>query len=165
MSRRRAHIAMVGVPIVSHVLASPAVIRELVARGHRVTFANDPFVADLVESTGAELVRCTSTLPVADNNRPADPVSAASLFLDDAVQALPQLRAAYDGDPAKKKPGQQPGPRKRTRRVRSASGEAAAASCVRRTRRGCQRPPDHRGQGGAERAYTQRVHRREPGQS
>lgn len=47
MSRRRAHIAMVGVPIVSHVLPpSLALIRELVARGHRVTYANDPFVAD-----------------------------------------------------------------------------------------------------------------------
>lgn len=39
-----------------------------------------------------------------------------------------------------------------------------AASCVRRTWRGCLRPPDHRGEGGAERAHTERVHRREPGQ-
>ncbi|MEV6864192.1 nucleotide disphospho-sugar-binding domain-containing protein [Streptosporangium subroseum] len=91
---------MVGVPIVSHVLPSLALIRELVARGHRVTYANDPFVADRIESTGAELVPCTSTLPVADNDWPADPIAAASLFLDDAVQALPQLRAAYDDDPA-----------------------------------------------------------------
>jgi MGT family glycosyltransferase len=100
MSRRRAHIAMVGVPIVSHVLPSLALISELVARGHRVTYANDPVVADLVESAGAELVPCTSTLPVADNDWPADPIAAASLFLDDAVQALPRLRAAYDDDPA-----------------------------------------------------------------
>ncbi|MFE9404062.1 macrolide family glycosyltransferase [Streptomyces sp. NPDC006530] len=100
MSRRRAHIAMVGVPIISHVLPSLALIRELVARGHRVTYANDPFVADRIESAGAELVPCTSTLPVADNNWPADPIGAASLFLDDAVQALPQLHAAHDNDPA-----------------------------------------------------------------
>jgi UDP:flavonoid glycosyltransferase YjiC (YdhE family) len=100
MSRRRAHIAMVGVPIVSHVLPSLALIRELVARGHRVTYAKDPFVADRIESAGAELVPCTSTLPVAANDWPADPIAAASLFLDDAVQALPQLRAAYDDDPA-----------------------------------------------------------------
>lgn len=100
MSRRRAHIAMVGVPIVSHILHSLALIRELVARGHRVTYANDPFAADRIESAGAELVPCTSTLPVADNDWPADPIAAASLFLDDAVQALPQLRAAYDDDPA-----------------------------------------------------------------
>lgn len=100
MSRRRARVAMVGVPIVSHVLPSLALIRELVARGHRVTYANDPSVADRIESVGAEPVPCTSTLPVADNDWPADPIAAASLFLDDAVQALPQLRAAYDDDPA-----------------------------------------------------------------
>ncbi|AZQ75044.1 glycosyl transferase [Streptomyces luteoverticillatus] len=75
-------------------------MHELVTRGHRVTYTNDPFVADRIESTGAELVPCTSRLPVADNDWPADPISAASLFLDDAVQALPQLRAAYDDDPA-----------------------------------------------------------------
>ncbi|MDQ1040845.1 hypothetical protein QFZ75_007261 [Streptomyces sp. V3I8] len=100
MPRRRVHVAMVGIPIVSHVLPSLALIRELVTHGHRVTYANDPFVADQIESAGAELVPCTSTLPVADNDWPADPVAAASLFLDDAVQALPQLRAAYDDDPA-----------------------------------------------------------------
>ena len=42
MSRRRAHIAMVGIPAVSHVLPSLEVIREPVARGHRVTYANHP---------------------------------------------------------------------------------------------------------------------------
>lgn len=80
MSRRRAHLAMVGVPIVSHVLSSLALIRELMARGHRVTYANDPFVADRIESSGAELVSCTSTQPVADNDWPTDPIAAASLF-------------------------------------------------------------------------------------
>ncbi|WP_063762371.1 macrolide family glycosyltransferase [Streptomyces sp. NRRL F-5123] len=100
MSRRRAHVAMVGIPAVSHVLPSLALIRELVARGHRVTYANDPAVADLVSATGAEPVPCASVLPVADNDWPEDPVAAMGLFLDDAVQALPRLRAAYDADPA-----------------------------------------------------------------
>ncbi|MFI9594721.1 macrolide family glycosyltransferase [Nonomuraea sp. NPDC052265] len=100
MSSRRAHIAMVGIPAVSHVLPSLEIVRELVARGHRVTYANDPAVGDLITDTGAELVPCSSTLPVADNNWPDDPIAAMSLFLDDAVQALPQLRAAYDDDPA-----------------------------------------------------------------
>lgn len=95
-----AHIAMVGIPIVSHVLPSLEVVRELVARGHRVTYANDPAVADLITATGAELIPCTSTLPVADNNWPDDPAAVMNLFLDNAVQALPQLRAAYDHDPA-----------------------------------------------------------------
>ncbi|WP_062213189.1 macrolide family glycosyltransferase [Streptomyces sp. NBRC 109706] len=101
MARRHpAHIAMIGVPAVSHVLPSLAVIRELVDRGHRVTYANDPAVAELVKSTGAGLVPVRSTLPVADNRWPEDPIEAMGVFLDDAIQALPQLRAAYDPDPA-----------------------------------------------------------------
>ncbi|MEV0059878.1 macrolide family glycosyltransferase [Nocardia sp. NPDC050718] len=94
------HLAMIGIPIVSHVLPSLAVIRELVARGHRVTYANDPAVADLVTGTGADFVPCASLLPVADNAWPDDPVAAQNLFLDNAIHALPQLRAAYDDDPA-----------------------------------------------------------------
>jgi MGT family glycosyltransferase len=100
MSRRRTHIAMVGIPAVGHVMPSLEVIRELVARGHRVTYANDPAVADLIAATGAEFVPCGSTLPVADNNWPDDPIAAMDLFLEDSIQALPQLRAAYDHDRA-----------------------------------------------------------------
>ncbi|WP_280368886.1 nucleotide disphospho-sugar-binding domain-containing protein [Nocardia wallacei] len=95
-----AHIAMIGIPAVSHVLPSLEVIRELVGRGHLVTYANDPAVGDLVESAGAEFVRCTSVLPVADNNWPDDPIAAMTLFLDNTVRALPQLRDAYDRDQA-----------------------------------------------------------------
>ncbi|GAA2735577.1 macrolide family glycosyltransferase [Actinocorallia aurantiaca] len=100
MSSRRAHIAMVGIPAVSHVLPSLEVIRELVARGHRVTYANDPAAAGLVASTGAELVPCASTLPVADHDWPEGAIEAMDVFLDDAIQMLPQLRAVYDADPA-----------------------------------------------------------------
>ena len=91
---------MVGIPAVSHLLPGLEVIRELVARGHRVTYANDPAVDDLITATGAEPVPCTSVLPVADNNWPDDPIAAMDLFLDNAVQALPQLRAAHDHAPA-----------------------------------------------------------------
>ncbi|WP_109278517.1 macrolide family glycosyltransferase [Streptomyces orinoci] len=91
---------MAGIPAVSHVLPSLDVIRELVDRGHRVTYANDPAVAGLVSATGAEFVPVTSTLPVADNRWPEDPIAVMELFLDEAVQALPQLRAVHDADPA-----------------------------------------------------------------
>ncbi|WDO10485.1 glycosyl transferase [Streptomyces murinus] len=91
---------MVGTPMVSHVLPSLAVIRELVARGHRVTYANDPARADLITGAGAELVPCPSGLPFADNIWPQDGIATMDLFLSDAVQALPRLRAAYDQDPA-----------------------------------------------------------------
>ncbi|NEB81696.1 glycosyl transferase [Streptomyces sp. SID14478] len=98
MSRR--HIAMIGSPIVSHVLPGIEVIRELVARGHRVTYADDPVVAEQITAAGAEFVPWTTTLPVADNSWPTDPISVMNLFLDDAMQSLPQLRAHYDEDPA-----------------------------------------------------------------
>lgn len=99
-SHPRAHIAMVGVPAVSHVLPSLEIIRELVARGHRVTYANGRAVADLVTGTGAEFVPLDSTLPVEDNDWPEDPVAAMSVFLDDAIHVLPQLEAVYEDDPA-----------------------------------------------------------------
>ncbi|GII93965.1 macrolide family glycosyltransferase [Sinosporangium siamense] len=100
MSARRAHIAMVGIPAVSHVLPSLEVVHELVARGHRVTYANDAAVAGLVRSSGAELVPYSSGLPVADNDWPEDPIAAMGVFLDDAMRVLPQLREVYDRDPA-----------------------------------------------------------------
>ncbi|MEU9123403.1 macrolide family glycosyltransferase [Streptomyces sp. NPDC048506] len=97
---RPAHIAMIGTPMVSHVLPGLEIIRELVARGHRVTYANTDHAAGLIASTGAELVHYTSTLPVVENDWPQNPIAAASLFLDDAIAVLPQLHAAYDDDPA-----------------------------------------------------------------
>ncbi|MDX6738320.1 macrolide family glycosyltransferase [Actinocorallia sp. A-T 12471] len=98
-----AHIAMVGIPAISHVLPSLEIIRELVARGHRVTYANDPAqpaVADAIRGTGAELVPYRSTLPVADNDWPDDPIAASELFLDDAVSVLSQIAPYYDAQPA-----------------------------------------------------------------
>src|SRR5256885_1326114 len=50
---RSAHIAMVGTPLVGHVLPSLEIIRELVARGHRVTYANAGPVADWLTGCGA----------------------------------------------------------------------------------------------------------------
>jgi MGT family glycosyltransferase len=104
MSRRPAHIAMAGIPAVSHVLPSLEIIRELVARGHRVTYANDvtkdPRVGELIAGTGAELVPCTSTLPVEDSDWPEDPIGAMRVFLEDSILTLPQLHAFYDRDPA-----------------------------------------------------------------
>ncbi|WP_063780718.1 macrolide family glycosyltransferase [Nonomuraea sp. SBT364] len=94
------HIAMAGIPAISHILPSLEIIRELAARGHRVTYANDPAVRDVITATGAELVPYRSTLPVADHDWPDDPIAAMGVFLDDNIRMLPQLRAAYDDDPA-----------------------------------------------------------------
>jgi MGT family glycosyltransferase len=96
-----AHIAMFSIAAHGHVNPSLEVIRELVARGHRVTYAVPPALADKVAATGAEVKPWHSTLPSPD----ADPSAWGTTlldnvepFLDDAIQALPQLIEAYDGD-------------------------------------------------------------------
>ncbi|WP_436759960.1 macrolide family glycosyltransferase [Streptosporangium sp. V21-05] len=96
---RRAHIAMVSIPAPGHVNPSIEVIRELVARGHRVTYANDPSFAEVVTGAGAELVPYASTLPMGDTAEwPEDTIAQLDVFLDDAISMLPQLRAAYEND-------------------------------------------------------------------
>ncbi|MEU9987293.1 macrolide-inactivating glycosyltransferase [Streptomyces sp. NPDC048045] len=103
MTSRRspAHIAMFSIAAHGHVNPSLEVIRELVARGHRVTYAIPPAFAEKVAVTGALPVPYTSTLPGPD----ADPKAWGSTLLDnvepflaDAIQALPQLIQAYAGD-------------------------------------------------------------------
>ncbi|MFI2206262.1 macrolide-inactivating glycosyltransferase [Streptomyces sp. NPDC020192] len=96
-----AHIAMFSIAAHGHVNPSLEVIRELVARGHRVTYAIPPAFAEKVAATGARPVPYTSTLPGPD----ADPEAWGATLLDnvepfltDAIQALPQLIEAYDGD-------------------------------------------------------------------
>ncbi|CCK26625.1 Macrolide glycosyltransferase [Streptomyces davaonensis JCM 4913] len=96
-----AHIAMFSIAAHGHVNPSLEVIRELVARGHRVTYAIPPAFADKVAEAGAEPKPWNSTLPGPD----ADPEAWGSTLLDnvepflaDAIQALPQLIAAYEGD-------------------------------------------------------------------
>ncbi|WP_184080104.1 macrolide family glycosyltransferase [Nocardiopsis mwathae] len=91
---------MVSIPAISHVLPSLDVIRELAARGHRVTYANDPQMADVVSGAGGELVTYSTTLPIEEHSHdwPDDPIAAMDIFLDDAIAMLPQLRAAYADD-------------------------------------------------------------------
>ncbi|MFJ4784875.1 macrolide-inactivating glycosyltransferase [Streptomyces sp. NPDC088794] len=96
-----AHIAMFSIAAHGHVNPSLEVIRGLVARGHRVTYAIPPAFVEKVAETGAEPKVWNSTLPGPD----ADPADWGSTLLDnvepflaDAIQALPQLIEAYDGD-------------------------------------------------------------------
>jgi MGT family glycosyltransferase len=91
-----AHIAMVSIPEPGHVNPGLEVIRELVRRGHRVTYANDPSYGEIVAGTGAELKPYRSTLP--GQVWSGDPIDSLTVFLDDAVAMLPQLRAAYADD-------------------------------------------------------------------
>lgn len=93
-----AHIAVVSIPFPGHVNPSIEVVRELVARGHRVTYANDPSYAAAVESAGAELKPYRSTLVNGNDGSDSDMIDQLTLFLDDAVAMFPQLREAYDND-------------------------------------------------------------------
>ncbi|MFI7078404.1 macrolide family glycosyltransferase [Micromonospora sp. NPDC049903] len=92
------HIAMIGSTAPSHVYPSLALIRELVDRGHRVTYAVGAPLTDLVASTGAEPLTHPTILPQGDTAWPEDPGTAMRVFLDEAVAVLPRLTAGYDED-------------------------------------------------------------------
>ena len=92
------HIAMFSIAAHGHVNPSLEVIRELVARGHRVSYAIPASFAEKVAATGAEPVIYTSTLPTEPEEWGSEPIDYIEPFLDDAVQALPQLAAAFEGD-------------------------------------------------------------------
>ncbi|MEW2068740.1 macrolide-inactivating glycosyltransferase [Streptomyces sp. NPDC007346] len=96
----RAHIAMFSIAAHGHVNPSLEVIRELVNRGHRVSYAIPAPLADKVAATGAEPVLYTSTLPTDDDPEAwgTELIDNIEPFLDDAIQALPQLAAAFEGD-------------------------------------------------------------------
>jgi MGT family glycosyltransferase len=101
MTTKPAHIAMFSIAAHGHVNPSLEVIRELVARGHRVTYAIPPIFAEKVAETGAEVKPWNSILPTPDDDPEAwgtTLLDNVEPFLNDAVQALPQLIEAYEGD-------------------------------------------------------------------
>ncbi|AXG80985.1 macrolide family glycosyltransferase [Streptomyces paludis] len=97
----RAHIAMFCIAAHGHVNPSLDIIRELVARGHRVSYAIPAIFAEKIAATGAEPVVYTSVLPTPDDDPSAwgtELVDNLEPFLTDAVQALPQLADAFEDD-------------------------------------------------------------------
>ncbi|GAA2328388.1 macrolide-inactivating glycosyltransferase [Streptomyces kunmingensis] len=98
---RRAHIAMFSIAAHGHVNPSLEIIRELVARGHRVTYAIPHLFQEKIAETGAEPVLYRTTLPGPDDDPEAwgtTLLDNVEPFLDDAIQALPQLIDAYEGE-------------------------------------------------------------------
>lgn len=97
---RPAHIAMFSIAAHGHVNPSLEVIRELVARGHRVSYAVPASFAEKVAATGATPVAYTSTLPTDDDPDAwgTELIDNIEPFLNDAVQVLPQLAAAFADD-------------------------------------------------------------------
>jgi MGT family glycosyltransferase len=96
------HFAMFTVPAHGHVNPSLAVIRELVARRHRVTYAVTDQFAEAVQEAGATPVLYETTWPTtpkaARDQWSGDMVDAFSWFLDEAIHVLPQLAGAYEHD-------------------------------------------------------------------
>ncbi|WTS98675.1 macrolide-inactivating glycosyltransferase [Streptomyces sp. NBC_00090] len=95
-----AHIAMFSIAAHGHVNPSLEVIRELVARGHRVSYAIPASFAEKVAATGATPVVYSSTLPTDDDPDAwgTELIDNIEPFLADAVQALPQLAEAFAQD-------------------------------------------------------------------
>ena len=95
-----AHVLMVGAGAHGHTHPHLPVIAELVARGHRVTYAIPAPFAEMVAATGATPLVHTSVLPdqTAGEQWPSDPVDGTALFLDEAVHTLPQIAAALGDD-------------------------------------------------------------------
>ncbi|MET7622812.1 macrolide-inactivating glycosyltransferase [Streptomyces sp. NPDC005408] len=97
---QRAHIAMFSIAAPGHVNPSIEVVRELVARGHRVSYAIPASYADRIAATGAEPVIYRSTLPTEEEPEAwgTELIDNIEPFLNDAIQVLPQLAAAFEGD-------------------------------------------------------------------
>ncbi|MFD7914887.1 macrolide family glycosyltransferase [Streptomyces sp. NPDC059752] len=99
-ARRPAHIAMFSVGTHGHVQPNIEVVRELVARGHRVTYSIPDYFAELVSATGAEPKPFRTSLPPRDDPRAwgTEMIDHLRLFLADSGRALPQLQRSYRDD-------------------------------------------------------------------
>src|SRR5215217_9058833 len=96
-----AHIALLNIPAYGHIMPTLAVARELVGRGHRVTFATTEQFADTVAPTGAEILRYESSLTPKPRTEdpPADFAAWLPLVLVmESTATIPVFEAAFDGD-------------------------------------------------------------------
>jgi MGT family glycosyltransferase len=95
----RKHIVMVGCTAPSHIYPSLSVIRELVRRGHRVSYVVGSPLAGLVAPTGAAVVEHPTILPLGEAAVwPDEPADAMRVFLDEAIAIHPLLTSRFDTD-------------------------------------------------------------------
>jgi MGT family glycosyltransferase len=97
-----AHIAFLTPPAAGHVYPTLGVVAELVARGHRVSYAATDRFAAALDEVGAELVGYRTTLDDAFARPPRfsgnDLVTAMHVALAEVEAVLPGLAAAFAGD-------------------------------------------------------------------
>ncbi|WP_282797407.1 macrolide family glycosyltransferase [Streptomyces sp. CC224B] len=89
------HVAVFNVPMHGHVIPTLAVVRELVDRGHRVSYAVTAEFADGVRAAGATPV--LYDVPPAEE-APEDMAKGVTLAVGVNVTALPQLEEAFADD-------------------------------------------------------------------
>jgi len=89
---------MAGVSAPSHIYPSLAVIKELVRRGHELTYVVGERHRALVEPTGATVVGHPTILPIDDEPWPEDPGEAMRVFLDEAIAVLPRITGLEPAD-------------------------------------------------------------------
>ncbi|MER6199140.1 macrolide family glycosyltransferase [Streptomyces sp. NPDC001586] len=90
------HIAVINAPQPGHVNPTLAVVTELVARGHRVSYAITEEFAPQVKEAGADVV--TYRLP-GDSLEPTENLTAgATEAMQQNMRALPELAAAFGDD-------------------------------------------------------------------
>jgi macrolide glycosyltransferase len=100
---------MFNIPRHGHVNPSLAIVRQLVDRGHRVTYAISEDFAPQVEAAGATPVLYRPSRyskPDPSLSGPEDPIAGVTMFapvpaakwLYEAMTVLPQMQAAYDAD-------------------------------------------------------------------
>jgi MGT family glycosyltransferase len=87
------HLVIVGATAPSHTYPSLALVRELVARGHRVDYVIGGRLQALVAPTGARVIAHPTLLPDTDAAWSGDPGAAMQLFLDEQIAVLPRVLA------------------------------------------------------------------------
>ncbi|QUQ72163.1 nucleotide disphospho-sugar-binding domain-containing protein [Kutzneria sp. CA-103260] len=89
------HIVFMAVPEHGHLNPGLPLVTELVARGHRVSYAITEKFADHVAAAGATPSLYTTTFP---ERMPEDGEAGTRMFVDEFRSATPQIEALYDND-------------------------------------------------------------------
>jgi UDP:flavonoid glycosyltransferase YjiC (YdhE family) len=89
------HISFMAVPEHGHVQPGLPLVTELVARGHRVSYATTAQFAEVVSKAGATPVVHTTTFP---ERMPEDGDAGTRMFVTEYRAVTPQIEALYADD-------------------------------------------------------------------
>src|ERR1700742_5197945 len=89
------HISFMAVPEHGHINPGLPLVTELVARGHRVSYATTEKFADTVTKPGATPLLHTTTFP---ERMPEDGAAGSRMFVDEFRAVTPRIEALYADD-------------------------------------------------------------------